>query len=64
MVFCDKFIEIAFKSVICDFMLKIFSVTLAAYVKRQEMKKPWGQKFDSARKHNCSFLISLSKMVD
>ena len=45
--------KIAFNSVI--FAENFLSVSFIPYGPEVGINKPWGQKFDSARKHNCSF---------
>ena len=53
--------RIVFNSVIlCSVFL---SVTFIAYGPEVGINKPWGQTFDSARKHYSSFRKFLSKMV-
>ena len=46
--------KIAFNSVIF-FADNFLSVSFIPYGPEVGINKPWGQKFDSARKHNCSF---------
>ena len=54
MIFCRKFHENRFQ--LCDFFADNFlSVSFIPYGPEVGINKTWGQKFDSARKHNCSF---------